>query len=175
MMEIGRIDFVGCIIVSVLVGIFIKSLIDKWNVHQSYVANKMTKPNKELTPELIQSRIVKAQWKLLNNRMGNLTRNRNKVGPGISSALANSSAIKFERKCLGVLSLAHRDRSRYDEDQTHVQPMPLCDENRERLINLGFKKFSDDGLWVFYVEPNQLKEDATLDEFAVKRMSAGDY
>jgi len=147
-MQIDPFDFLLVVVFCVLIGCAISLGVSVWMEQQKKVATKATKPIKEMTPDVIRHRIVKGQWSLLQKRMDNLTTVKNNR----QSTLSSISSVKIERRCVGVISLDVGERGRYG-DKGCPYPMPLCVENREKLINLGFKNFSNDGLWVSYVEP----------------------
>ena len=138
------------IVIALFVGCGLTIFAVNWMDHRKTVARNMMKPVKPLTPELIHHRVVKAQWRKLLSRLRHLTTQK-EVPSSFPSEL---SKARVTRDCVGVLSLGVSDNTRYaDQQQIHQQPMPLCAENRQKLIELGFTRFSDDGLWVFYVEP----------------------
>ena len=152
MVEIASIDLLGYLGIAAWAGCGLCLLFQKWWAYRQDVAVVASKPPKKLTPELIQRRIAKAQWRLLMGRMGQLTSERRQLAPNFASEI--SSAERRKRDCVGVLSLGVSEWTRYaDPQQLYMQPLPLCAENRQKLVDLGFTKFSDDGLWVYYVEP----------------------
>ncbi len=146
-MEWGIFDIMMLVIASVLGGHFLSMGAREWLARQD-ATTETTEPTKPITPELIHKRIVKGQWRLIEKRMSNLTTVREPPSTGLSSI----SSIKMKRHCVGVIYLGTEERVGYN-DKPLLQPIPLCKENRDKLIVLGFTEFTSDGLWVFYVEP----------------------
>jgi hypothetical protein len=115
-------------------------------MHYITGASQEKAEKKVLTPEVIHQRIEKAQWRLIERRMDDLTA-EDRVD-STSSFLASSQSTK-ECCCVGVVSLAYGDR--YDSVDKKSIPIPLLKVNRQRLENLGFV-ISEDALWAIYRE-----------------------
>lgn len=131
-------DVQSQLIMLVVVVASVGFLLLRFFLERAHEESEAVKSVKECTPARIRRRVAKAQWRLLLQRMGTLTTGR-------AGLLDASDSADDEQDCVGVLSLGVGEHWPY-------QPIPLCAENRQKLIDLGFARFSDDGLWVFYVD-----------------------
>lgn len=149
-------DLIKYFLLGLFIGVFALSLFTKWRDHQKWMdKQKVTsiKPTKELTPELIQHRIVKAQWNTILYRLKDLTTIKK---PLTGSMLSDISRSPIRRECTGALWLGVKQYG--DSQQFNSQPIPLCMENYRKLVNLGFTRFTHDKLWAFYVEPDSVAD-----------------
>lgn len=149
MLQFEATDFFLIAIGLLLVGHLFSSAFNKYLEANNRATTKSAKPVKQITPEVIHRRIVKAQWRFIKKRMYNLVTEKGPKPTGLSSM----SSMKVVRNCVGVIFLGSEERTSHARDSSLYKAIPLCEENKEKLMEMGFKDFSDDGLWVSYVEP----------------------